>query len=213
MDKNYSAMTESVINSIRESGKKPSLLLHVCCAPCSSYVMEYLSEYFQITLYYYNPNISPQKEYNLRLSELSRLLGEFPAAKGINILPCEYDPKSFIDISKGLEHLPEGGERCKKCYKLRLEKTAIAAKKGNFDYFTTTLSISPYKNAHWLNSIGGELAHTYNIPYLFSDFKKKNGYKRSIRLSKEFGLYRQDFCGCAYSKTQAELRRLENSVK
>ena len=213
MNKDYSAMTERVINDIKKCGKKPSLLLHVCCAPCSSYVMEYLSEYFQITLYYYNPNISPQKEYDFRFSELSRLVDEFPAAKGIDIILGEYDPESFIDIAKGLEHLPEGDERCKKCYKLRLEKTALTAKNGNFDYFTTTLSISPYKNAHWLNSIGDELAKNYNIPYLFSDFKKKNGYKRSIQLSKEYGLYRQDFCGCAYSKAEAELRRLENSVK
>ncbi len=210
LKQNFSLMTEAEIEKIKQSGSKPSLLLHVCCAPCSSYVLEYLSSYFSITLYYYNPNISPESEYLFRLEELRRLLSEFSAGKDVNILPCEYDPLSFINIAKGLEDLPEGGERCKKCYHLRLEKTAQAAKEKQFDYFTTTLSISPYKNAQWLNDIGAELSKEYAVQYLFSDFKKKNGYKRSIELSKEYDLYRQDYCGCAYSKRQAMLEKNEH---
>lgn len=189
-----------VIEQIKKGKTKPSLLLHVCCAPCSSYVIEYLSEYFNITIYYYNPNISPIQEYNFRLEELARLLKEMKEAKNIEVLPCEYDPETFYEIAKGLEKEKEGGERCFKCYRLRLEKTAEAAKEKGFDYFTTTLSISPYKNAEKLNEIGKELSKKYNVPYLFSDFKKKNGYKRSIELSKEYDLYRQDYCGCIYSK-------------
>ncbi|MBQ9978138.1 MAG: epoxyqueuosine reductase QueH [Clostridia bacterium] len=197
---NYSKETEMVIEQIKKGKTKPSLLLHVCCAPCSSYVIEYLSEYFNITIYYYNPNISPIQEYNFRLEELSRLLKEMKEAENIEVLPCEYDPETFYEIAKGLEKEKEGGERCFKCYRLRLEKTAEATKEKDFDYFTTTLSISPYKNAEKLNEIGKELSEKYNVPYLFSDFKKKNGYKRSIELSKEYDLYRQDYCGCIYSK-------------
>ena len=189
-----------VIEQIKKGKTKPSLLLHVCCAPCSSYVIEYLSKFFNITIYYYNPNISPIQEYNFRLEELSRLLKEMKEAENIEVLPCEYDPETFYEIAKGLEKEKEGGERCFKCYRLRLEKTAEAAKEKGFDYFTTTLSISPYKNAEKLNEIGKELSEKYNVPYLFSDFKKKNGYKRSIELSKEYDLYRQDYCGCIYSK-------------
>ncbi len=203
-------MTEAVIEDIKASEKKPTLLLHVCCAPCSSYVLEYLSDYFEITLFYYNPNIFPEKEYNFRLSELERFIKEFPSGKDIDILPCEYDPAAFEKICQGLEDQKEGELRCKKCYALRLERTAVAAK-GAFDYFTTSLSISPYKNAVWLNEIGTELSEKYGVNYLFADFKKKNGYKRSIELSKEYGLYRQDYCGCIFSKKQAETRRLEKS--
>lgn len=213
MRDNYSLKTEAVIQNIKKSDKKPSLLLHVCCAPCSSYVIEYLSEFFNITLYYYNPNISPESEYNFRLAELQRLITEFPAAQGVKLKPCEYDPQSFFEMAKGLEDMPEGGQRCKSCYRLRLEKTARAAKELGFDFFTTTLTISPYKNADWLNEIGDELSKKYSVPYLFSDFKKKNGYKRSIELSREYDLYRQDFCGCAYSKQEAEKRRLEKTHK
>lgn len=197
---NYSNETEKVIEQIKKTNTKPSLLLHACCAPCSSYVIEYLSKYFNITMYYYNPNISPIQEYNFRLEELSRLLKEMKEAENIEILPCEYEAERFYEIAKGLEAEKEGGERCFRCYRLRLEKTAQAAKEKGFDYFTTTLSISPYKNAEKLNEIGKELSEKYNVPYLFSDFKKKNGYKRSIELSKEYGLYRQDYCGCVYSK-------------
>lgn len=197
---NYSNETEKVIEQIKKTNTKPSLLLHACCAPCSSYVIEYLSKYFNITIYYYNPNISPIQEYNFRLEELSRLLKEMKEAENIEILPCEYEAEFFYQMAKGMEQEKEGGERCFKCYKLRLEKTAEAAKEKKFDYFTTTLSISPYKNAQKLNEIGKELSEKYNIPYLYSDFKKKNGYKRSIELSKEYDLYRQDYCGCIYSK-------------
>lgn len=201
-------MTEAVISGLKNTKVRPRLLLHVCCAPCSSYVIEYLSAFFDITLYYYNPNISPKKEYDFRLDELTRLAETLPEAAGVKIIPCEYDPQPFLDMAKGLEALPEGGERCKKCYKLRLEQTAMAAKDGGYDYFTTTLTISPYKNADWLNSIGEKMSEKYAVPYLFSDFKKKNGYKRSIELSHLYGLYRQDYCGCAYSKAEAQIRRL-----
>lgn len=211
LKQNYSIITEREIKQILESGEKPTLLLQVCCAPCSSYVLEYLSQYFSITLYYYNPNISPESEYLFRLEELKRLIIEMPCAKGTPILDCEYDHQAFLKIAKGLEHLPEGDERCKKCYRLRLTQTALAAKENRFDYFTTSLSISPYKNADWLNEIGQELAQRYNLRYLVSDFKKKNGYKRSIELSSEYNLYRQDYCGCAYSKAQAEIRMLEKN--
>lgn len=197
---NYSNETEKVIEQIKKTNTKPSLLLHACCAPCSSYVIEYLCKYFNITIYYYNPNISPIQEYNFRLEELSRLLKEMKEAENIETLPCEYEAELFYQMAKGLEAEKEGGERCFKCYRLRLEKTAQAAKENCFDYFTTTLSISPYKNAEKLNEIGKELSEKYNVPYLFSDFKKKNGYKRSIELSKEYDLYRQDYCGCIYSK-------------
>ena len=207
--KNYSAFTEQVIGESTQSGKKPNLLLHACCAPCASYVIEYLSDFFYITLFYYNPNISPKSEYDFRLKELERLCLEHPKAKGIKILPSSYKDEEFYSAVKGMENLPEGDERCRVCYKLRLEKTAEAAKAHGFDFFTTTLTISPYKNAVWLNEIGRELEKEYGVSYLFSDFKKKNGYKRSIELSKEYNLYRQDFCGCAYSKRDAEIRRLE----
>ena len=199
---NYSLFTENVINDIKLNGKKPSLLLHACCAPCASYVIEYLSDFFDITLFYYNPNISPKTEYDFRLAELTRLCSEHPKAKNIKILPSQYNPEEFYNLAKGLEELKEGGERCKKCYELRLRKTAEEAKKYGFDFFTTTLTISPYKNAEWLNGIGSKLMEEYGVNYLFSDFKKKNGYKRSIELSKEYNLYRQNFCGCVYSKTQ-----------
>ena len=200
-------MTETEIEKIKNSGLKPTLLLHACCAPCSSYVLEYLSSHFSITLYYYNPNISPENEYLFRLEELKKLISELPAAKDVGLLPCEYDYTAFLNMAKGLEDLPEGGRRCKKCYRLRLEKTAQAAKENGFDYFCTTLSISPYKNAEWLNEIGAELGEKYGVDYLYSDFKKKNGYKRSIELSREYDLYRQDYCGCVYSKQQAMLEK------
>lgn len=205
-------MTEEVIKENKSTGNRPSLLLHACCAPCSSYVLEYLNAYFNITLYYYNPNISPQSEYFFRLDELFRLTAEMPLENRAELLSEPYTPEEFLEISKGLEKEPEGGARCKICYRLRLEKTAQTAREQGFDFFTTTLSISPYKNAEWLNSIGKELSEQYEVPYLFSDFKKKNGYKRSIELSAEYDLYRQDYCGCAFSKAEAENRRLEKSL-
>lgn len=199
---NYSVMTEKVIAEIKAKKERPKLLLHVCCAPCSSYVLEYLSDYFDITLYYYNPNISPEKEYIFRYEELKRLVAE--TKSDAKVLQGEYEPEKFLQIAKGREQEKEGGERCFLCYRLRLNESGRYAAEHGFDYFTTTLSISPYKNAEKLNSIGGEIADSLGIKYLYSDFKKKNGYKRSIELSREYGLYRQDYCGCAYSKAEKE---------
>jgi predicted adenine nucleotide alpha hydrolase (AANH) superfamily ATPase len=197
---NYSLILEQTIKENEKAGLRPTLLLHACCAPCSSYVLEYLSKHFDITLLFYNPNISPEEEYIFRENELRRLIGEMPLPKGITVISEKYVPEEFYDIAKGLEHLSEGGERCKKCYRLRLSRTAEIAKEKEFDYFTTTLSISPYKNAEWLNSIGEEEGSRFGVKYLFSDFKKKNGYKRSCELSAEYGLYRQSYCGCEFSK-------------
>lgn len=198
LKKNYSLMTEEVIKKIAADGKRPSLLLHACCAPCSSYVLEYLRRYFDITLYYYNPNISPENEFVYRFDELRRLIEETEA--DAKIVAGEYEPEKFFEIARGRENEPEGGERCFLCYRLRLLKSGEYAAANNFDYFTTTLSISPYKNAEKLNTIGEEISTACNVSYLYSDFKKKNGYKRSIELSKEHNLYRQDYCGCIYSK-------------
>lgn len=204
MKTNYQLLLDGKIKEIESSGVRPSLLLHACCAPCSSYVLEYLSKYFRITLFFYNPNISQRKEYDVRYEELQRLVAEMGLDGKVIFTDSEYEPERFFEIAKGLEDLPEGGERCKKCYTLRLEATAkVAAAKG-FDLFTTTLSISPHKNATWLNEIGKEMAHRYGSEYLFSDFKKRGGYLRSCQLSEQYGLYRQNFCGCIYSKLQRE---------
>ncbi len=189
------------------TGRTPSLLLHACCAPCSSYVLEYLSAHFAITVYYYNPNIAPEPEYRFRAAELQRLIASMPAAHPVAYLEGAYDPDRFYAQSRGLEQQPEGGERCFRCYRLRLESTAQAAQAGAFDCFTTTLSISPYKNAAKLNEIGASLAASYGVPYLFSDFKKRGGYARSCELSAAYGLYRQDYCGCVYSQAEAARRR------
>lgn len=203
---NYQLTLDKTIEEINETGARKRLLLQACCAPCSSYVLEYLSEYFDITLLFYNPNISPESEYFFRAEELKRLCSELPLTAKPKIIVCDYDNAPFLKMSKGLENLPEGGERCFLCYRLRLEETAKYAKEKNFDYFCTTLSISPHKNAEKLNEIGGELSEKYGVKYLYSDFKKKNGYKRSIELSKEYNLYRQNYCGCIYSKREAENR-------
>ncbi len=207
--KNYSLFTEGIIAQIEKQGVKPTLLLQVCCAPCSSYVMEYLSRYFDITLYFYNPNISPEGEYTFRLEELRRLTTELPEARGVKLSEGEYNHQAFLDMARGLETLPEGGERCRRCYALRLTDTAKKAKAEGFDWFTTTLSISPHKNADRLNEIGEGLQQEYGVPYLFSDFKKKNGYKRSIELSRQYNLYRQDYCGCAFSKATRTLEKCD----
>lgn len=193
---NYSIELEKIIKS--NGDKKPSLLLHACCAPCSSYVLEYLHSHFNITLFFYNPNIYPKDEYQKRLDELKRLVLEMEL--DIKIIEADYEPNEFFEISKGLEKLPERGERCKRCYRLRLEKAAAQASKGGYDYFCTTLSISPHKNAEWINEIGNELSDAYGVQFLPSDFKKKNGYIRSIELSRKYNLYRQNFCGCVFSK-------------
>ena len=194
---NYQIELEKELKKIE--GTKPKLLLHVCCAPCSSYVLTYLCDYFDITILYYNPNISPIEEYEKRLNEAKRLIKELNK-ENIHIMECDYENEEFESIAKGLEDAPEGGIRCRKCYKLRIEKAAKYAKENNFDYFTTTLTISPLKNSQVLNQIGKELEEKYNIKYLYSDFKKKEGYKTSIILSKKYNLYRQNYCGCIYSK-------------
>ncbi|MBE6598618.1 MAG: epoxyqueuosine reductase QueH [Ruminococcaceae bacterium] len=196
---NYSLLLEGKLKELEASGQKPRLLLHVCCAPCSSYVLEYLHDRFDITLYFYNPNIAPEEEYDFRFEEVTRLCEECGYGD-IKIIREHYEPDEFTEMAKGLEGEPEGGARCYKCYRLRLRKAASAAKEGGFDYFTTTLSISPHKNAEWLNRIGAECGEAAGVPYLLSDFKKKGGYQRSIVLSREHNLYRQDYCGCIYSK-------------
>lgn len=203
--KNYSLILEDTLKKLQSENRRPKLLLHACCAPCSSYVLEYLSAFFDITVFFYNPNISPQSEYTFREQELMRLIKEMPLPPNIKMISAEYDPEDFYNMAKGLEELPEGGDRCKKCYRLRLSKTAQAAKENGFDYFSTTLSISPYKNAEWLNTIGAEEGKLFGVEYLFSDFKKKNGYKRSCELSEQYGLYRQNYCGCEFSKRQAKI--------
>ena len=204
MKENYQLILDKTLKAITASGKKPSLLLHACCAPCSSYVLEYLNEYFDITVFFYNPNITEQGEYEKRSHEIKRLIRELPHKNEIKLMYGKYEPDKFFEIAQGFEDMPEGGERCFKCYRLRLTETANAARDGKFDFFTTTLSISPHKNAQALNTIGKELANEYGISYLFSDFKKKNGYKRSCELSAVYGLYRQNYCGCIYSKAFAE---------
>ena len=196
---NYQRMLDETISGLQREGRVPSLLLHACCAPCSSYVLEYLSQYFSITVLYYHPNIFPKEEYDKRANELQRLVSELPAVHPVTVMVGDYERERFYEIARGLEQAPEGGERCFKCYRLRLEEAAGAAAAGGFDYFTTTLSISPLKNAEKLNLIGKELSLKYGVDYLYSDFKKKNGYKRSTELSQEYRLYRQDFCGCVYS--------------
>lgn len=204
---NYQKELDRVIDKITEEGKVPKLLLHVCCAPCSSYCLEYLSKYFDITVYFYNPNISIADEYNYRLSEEKRLVSLMPFEHPVKVIEGEYLPKDYFEYVKGLENEPEGGKRCEKCFRLRLESSARYAKEHGFDYFTTTLTISPLKNAQLLNSIGAELAEKYGIPWLYSDFKKREGYKRSIILSKEYDLYRQNYCGCVFSKRDSMQRK------
>ena len=201
--RNYQKELEAELSNIEKEGRAPTLFLHSCCAPCSSYVLEYLSRYFSIVLFYYNPNISPQEEYEKRVAEVRRLLQEMPLAGPVTLTLGDYEPERFFDLAKGHEAEPEGGDRCTLCYRLRLTEAAQAAKDLACDYFTTTLSISPYKNAEKLNTIGAELAKEYGVPYLFSDFKKRNGYKRSIELSREYHLYRQNYCGCVYSRAAA----------
>lgn len=202
--RNYQIELDKLIDTLQKQHICPNLLLHSCCAPCSSYVLEYLSAFFNITLFYYNPNISPKEEFDKRINELNRLVREMLPQSGIKIIEGKYDPETFFELSQGLENEPERGKRCMLCYRLRLEESAKQAKALGMDYFTTTLSISPLKNADALNSIGEALALTYGIPYLVSDFKKRNGYKRSIELSNEYNLYRQNYCGCIYSKNTCE---------
>ena len=193
---NYDLEMEKQISNLKEGSK---LLLHACCAPCSSAVLERLSNFFEITIFYYNPNITEENEYLKRIEELKKLISLINYKYPIKLLPGKYEPEKFFEMSRGLENEPERGRRCYKCYEMRLEETARIADELGFDNFCTTLTLSPHKNANWINEIGEELNSKYNSVYLYSDFKKKNGYKRSIELSKEYDLYRQDYCGCVYS--------------
>ncbi len=202
LNKKYSDILENIIEENKD--EKKTLLLHACCAPCSSYVLEYLSKYFDITIYYYNPNIDEKEEFDKRVEEVQRLLEEAPFAKNVKLVVGPYEREEYKEYTKGLEDEKEGGKRCMKCYYMRLLKACLYAKENNFDYFTTTLSISPYKNAYALNNMGKLLSKKYGINYLYSDFKKKNGYKRSIELSHIYKLYRQDYCGCNNSKIERE---------
>ena len=200
MKQNYQILLDDIIKTEQSAGRRPTLFLHACCAPCSSYVLEYLNSYFDITLFFYNPNISPKNESDVRLAELMRMVGEMGLSENIKIVEGKYEAEKFYEAAKGLEELPEGGARCAKCYALRLDETAKLAASGGYDYFCTTLSISPHKNAEWLNEIGKEKGEKYGVAYLPSDFKKRGGYKRSCELSEQYGLYRQNYCGCEFSK-------------
>lgn len=206
---NYQKELEKIIDNIKNSNKTPKLLLHACCGPCSSYCIEYLSKYFDITIIYYNPNIYPDTEYNRRLNELKKFINEIKLEKKIELIESRYNQDEYYKAVKGLEKLGERSKRCFACYKLRMEEAAKYASSNKYDYFTTTLSISPYKDAKWINEIGAELEKKYNIKYLYSDFKKRNGYKRSIELSKIYNMYRQDYCGCAYSYVENIKKCLE----
>lgn len=252
MKRNYQKELEMKIEQQEKQHMVPTLLLHSCCAPCSSYVLEYLSQYFQITVFYYNPNIYPDEEYYKRVEEQKNFIQRFsenaetffqPLCKEakqngtntfkeaeqkqqhmpepekvqrtfhkINFIEGNFDKDRFYEMAKGMEELPEGGERCFQCYELRLREAAQYAKRLHMDYFTTTLSISPMKNAEKLNEIGEKLAAEYGIAYLTSDFKKKNGYKRSVELSGAYGMYRQDYCGCVFSRRERELQKQEYRV-
>lgn len=204
---NYQLQLEETIKQMETIGSTPTLLLHSCCAPCSSYVLEYLSQYFAITVFYYNPNIAPKAEFQFRNQEQQRLIAALPQKHPITHIEGTYDSERFYELAKGLEDEPEGGERCRRCFLLRLEETALLAQKENFDFFTTTLSISPHKNASVLNGIGENLSQKYGVSYLYSDFKKKNGYRRSCELSQLYDMYRQDYCGCVFSKAESEARK------
>jgi len=206
MKTNYQLETDKCIEAI--TGQKPTLLLQSCCGPCSSYVLEYLTRFFDVTVLYYNPNIQPESEYEKRLEYQRKVLEHIPA----KMLECSYDGAAFEEIARGYEDAPEGGERCTRCFLLRLEETAKRAAAGKFDWFCTTLTVSPHKDAERINRIGAALGETYGVKWLPSDFKKRNGYLRSIQLAKEFDLYRQDWCGCAYSHAQAETSKVQEAL-
>ena len=207
---NYYKLMMDEINKIKKEDKIPNLLLHSCCAPCSSHVIDLLTKYFNITIIYYNPNIEPYEEYLKRKEEQIRFIKECKKQNRINIMDCDYGNKLFHEKVKGLEEEPEGGIRCVNCFAQRLEKTAECAKRANFDYFATTLTVSPLKNSQKINEIGEALSKKYNVKYLYSDFKKKDGYKHSIELAKKYNLYRQDYCGCVFSKKERELKLYSN---
>ena len=207
--RNYAKELERLIQKLQQEGKVPRLLLHACCAPCSSAVLEYLSQYFAITLLYYNPNIAPLEEYQKREAELRRLVSQMTFTHPVALLPCQYDGQACVQAARGLEGEPEGGKRCEACFRLRLRYAAQEAARLRFDYYTTTLSISPMKNAPLLNQLGEEIGREFGVAHLPSDFKKKDGYKRSVQLSKEYDLYRQDYCGCVFSKAQRQREKEE----
>lgn len=212
---NYQLELEKELKRLPDRHRR--LFLHSCCAPCSSYCLEYLRQYFDITVFYYNPNITFPEEYRHRVEEQKRLIGEMNARPDscgrISFVEGAYEPARFLEAARGLEDCPEGGERCFACYALRLSEAARTAAEGGYDYFTTTLSISPLKNAGKLNAIGEAAGERYGVRYLPSDFKKKGGYQRSIELSREYGLYRQDYCGCAFSKAEREGRSADSGKK
>ena len=201
---NYHKKMEDIIEENQKNNLVPTILLHSCCAPCSSHVIDVLSKDFNITILYYNPNIEPYEECLKRKEEEIRFINEYNNTNRLDIIDCDYDNEKYHELVKGLEDCKEGGNRCFKCYRMRLEYTAIKAKELNYDYFGTTLTVSPYKNSQNLNEIGEELEKKYNIKYLYSDFKKNNGYKHSIEMSKEYNLYRQNYCGCIYSQRKNE---------
>ncbi|MBQ1436935.1 MAG: epoxyqueuosine reductase QueH [Ruminococcus sp.] len=208
---NYQRLLDGIIDKHTKNGEVPTLLLHACCAPCSSYCLEYLSDFFNITVFYYNSNISLKEEYHHRLEEEKRLISEMPFANPVTITESVYDPREFFSLVKGLENEPEGGKRCEKCFRLRLSAAAQKAKELGADYFTTTLTISPLKNAALLNQIGEEEAAKHGVSWLPSDFKKREGYKRSIQLSSQYDLYRQNYCGCIFSfRADGSAKNLNN---
>ena len=204
---NYQKELDKLIAKFTEEGRVPSLLLHSCCAPCSSYCIEYLSQYFHVTVFYYNPNIYPDDEYYHRVKEQQRFINEFPTKYPVDFIEGDYDKSSFYDIAKGLEKEPEKGKRCHKCYDLRLRRTATVAKEKMFYFFSTTLTISPMKDSQVLNEIGEAIGKELGVNWLYSDFKKKEGYKRSTEISKEYDMYRQDYCGCVYSYNERQLQK------
>ena len=206
MNENHDRLMQRQIERLTASGSRPRLLLHCCCAPCSSAVLERLTEAFDITALYYNPNIAPRDEYDRRSEELARLIASLPHAGAIDLRVADYDPEAFLRAARGLEREPEGGRRCEACFRLRLGEAARVAREGGYDCFTTTLTISPLKDAQLLNAIGLELAGTPGPAWLHSDFKKREGYRRSCELSREYGLYRQDYCGCAFSRAERDRR-------
>ncbi|MDO4521578.1 MAG: epoxyqueuosine reductase QueH [Eubacteriales bacterium] len=204
--RNYQKELDKIILHLTEGEQPPTLLLHSCCAPCSSYVIEYLSQYFHITVFYYNPNIAPEEEYHKRVREQQRFIRELPTRYPVEFIEGDFDAPMYYEKVRGLEREPEGGARCEICFRMRLKRSAELAKELGMDYVTTTLTISPLKNAQLLNQIGEELAGEYQVRWLPSDFKKRNGYKRSTELSREYGLYRQNYCGCIFSRREAEER-------
>ncbi len=208
---NYQKKLDNLIASLTKEGQVPSLLLHSCCAPCSSYCIEYLSQFFNVTVFYYNPNIYPDEEYYHRVKEQQRFISQFPTKHPVKFIEGDYDKDSFYAIAKGLEKEPEKGRRCHKCYDLRLRKTATVAKDIGFDYFTTTLTISPMKDSQVLNEIGINIGKELGVNWLPSDFKKKEGYKRSTEISKEYDMYRQDYCGCVYSYNERQLLKAQKT--